>query len=712
VDRETPRRSQAPAAASVGSSERQSQTSEFGDGEIWERPSRRSSATIQQMIDNARRQSAATFNSPPSISRLNQTSGLLPANATPFTSFPDMTPVVSNPVFRTQAGSNPDPGPDPSSSDSDDDDEPPGLAYPHEVDDDEMPDLDDGPDPPELIERIDLRDEDDEEEIQARLLRRSRRNRNGRGVRCINCGAHNDHTSNNCPHLPQPNRQQTPHRPVAPHVRFAPPRNTPVCGYCGRSHATLRCPAYSQRDNPNGPLVDGRRLQVRTEPVPISNYVTKRNWNKLERWKLKAEERISFVQSASGYVLGKNNKLRVQSQLAADAEVLKNIYNLQFQIEALKNHAIEHDIADVFTIVVPVDVNTSPELYPEQFNLFDDFPKLTAEMVALSNAYYARWIKNKYITENLSITQALVKNNTEETLFHKCWEEYKAYHQMQRGGPLILILVLKRIHNASEQHLEHLKLKVENLRISELEGENVDVAVSLVNAAHSIFISSSTATQSRIPPEWSKTLIRVFQTTTVPEFNQVFKDEEREARRDADKNGGQPNWPTHEQLTRLATVTYNRIKQSGSWDLPTKKSKGYLNAPAGKGPPSNPDYRCWNCGESGHRIDACPKPRNQARIDAERVKFRAKRGGKRDGSKRPPRKPQAKAAANSSDSSTKKKKKKKSKAERAHPTRDNPESRPTAAPAQAPGSESSAGDLNHNRLYDPFTVQSILHELL
>ena len=92
VDRETPRRSQAPATASVESSGRQSQTIEFDDGEIWERPLRRSSATIQQMIDNARRQSAVTFNSPPSISRLNQTSGLLPINSTAFTSLPDVTP--------------------------------------------------------------------------------------------------------------------------------------------------------------------------------------------------------------------------------------------------------------------------------------------------------------------------------------------------------------------------------------------------------------------------------------------------------------------------------------------------------------------------------------------------------------------------------------------------------------------------------------------
>ena len=718
VDRETPRRSQAPATASVESSGRQSQTIEFDDGEIWERPLRRSSATIQQMIDNARRQSAVTFNSPPSISRLNQTGGLLPINSTAFTSFPDVTPVVSNPMLRTRAG-NPGQDPDSSSSDSDDDDGPPGLVRPvyndNESDDDStgLPDLLDREEEQERNSHSDNEPEVNEDEPQAR----PQRTRQGRGIRCLNCGMRRDHTTNNCPHPPQPNRHQCQHRqpvpqPMAPHVRVNPPRPNPICEHCGRNHLTARCPSQSTRDNPNGPVIDGRRLQVRTNPVPINNYICQRNWNKLQRWMLEADERMKFIKEASGYVLSKTNKLRVQSQLTADDEVLKNIYNLQFQIKALKNHAIEYDIADVFTIVVPVDVRASPRLQPEQFNLFDDYPKLTSEMVALSNAYYSRWVAETYISENLTITEALIKNNTEESLYCKCWEAYETYHPMQRGGPLLLHLILQRIHNASEQYLEHIKLKVETLRISELEGENVDVAVSLINAAHSIFISSSTANQSRIPPEWSKTLIRVFQTTTVPEFNQVFKEEEKDARRDADKNGGQPVWPTHEQLTRLATVTYNRIKQSGYWDIPTKKSKGYLNAPAGKGSPtSNPDYRCWNCGEPGHRLDACPKPRNQARIDAERVKFRAKRSGKRDGPRRPPRKPQAKAATEGSPSdSSKKKKKKKSKADKALPARDNPDSRPQAAPAVRPATESHATD--HNRLYDPYTVQSILHELL
>jgi hypothetical protein len=182
-------------------------------------------------------------------------------------------------------------------------------------------------------------------------------------------------------------------------------------------------------------------------------------------------------------------------------------------------------MADVFTIVVPVDINGSPELHNEQYNLFDDYPKLTSELAGNSNAYYSQWIEDDYVTKSLNLSYNLIKYNTNDNLFKKYLEEYEMFHPMQRGGPLILFLVLKKVQNASEQHLKYLKDKVETLKISDLEGENVDTAVSLINAAYSIFISSSTATQSCVPPEWSKTLIQVFQTTTVPEFNQIFKDE-------------------------------------------------------------------------------------------------------------------------------------------------------------------------------------------
>jgi hypothetical protein len=136
-------------------------------------------------------------------------------------------------------------------------------------------------------------------------------------------------------------------------------------------------------------MIDGRRLQIRAEPVLINNYVRKQIWNKLTRWQLSAEDRIAYDQRAGGYVLNKNNKLRVQSQLTKDTEILKNVHNLQYQIKALKNHVVDYDLADVFTIIVPVDINGSPELHDERYNLFNDYPKLTSELVGNSNAYYS-----------------------------------------------------------------------------------------------------------------------------------------------------------------------------------------------------------------------------------------------------------------------------------------------------------------------------------
>jgi hypothetical protein len=86
------------------------------------------------MIDHAQCQSTAAFNSPPTVSRLNRSGGPPP---TPFTSFPNITPIVTNPTqeapipLGVQSGLGPAPDPDHgslSSDDSDDDDEIPLLA--------------------------------------------------------------------------------------------------------------------------------------------------------------------------------------------------------------------------------------------------------------------------------------------------------------------------------------------------------------------------------------------------------------------------------------------------------------------------------------------------------------------------------------------------------------------------------------------------------
>ena len=675
--------------------ERPQQTIVFEDAEPYERPARRSTTTMQDLIHDARRTSTANFQSPPLISRLSHQERLV--NATPF-----MTPVNT---------ADPEGGGSPSSGSSSTDN---SRGNPPD------PDQGDGPDgpgpppppgnpdgssgPPSLEGTAASEAPSDQSEHPPNSGPPIGSRPSAPRIRCLKCDA-STHSTTYCPY----------DRPI------------PLCLHCNRKHLSIACPAMNKDVNPYDVIVDGRKLSIRSAPVSVHNYVRRRNWNKLTRWKLTAEDRIAFDTKASGYALHKGNKLRVQSQFTEDEDILKNIHNLQYQIKALKNHVTEYDMLDVFTVVVPKDIHRTPELVPISYNLFDDYPKLTPELVGNSNAYYSRWISDEYIPENLNLTYTLFKNNADDNLFNKCLEEYETFHPMQRGGPLILCLILQKVHNASEQHLEHLQGKVETLNISKMKGENVDTAVSLISAAHEIFISSSTPEHNRAPPEWSKTLIKVFKTTSVDEFTQTFKDEEKDARRDADKNGGQPSWPTHAQLVRLATITYNRLKRSGHWDVPqSSKAKSYISNSGGTpyNSKSNMNYHCWNCGKPDHRLNDCTAPRDEARIERERTQFRAKRGNSGGGGRggrfdRNPRRPPFKKmdgkpmvlnrkGAYVLDQKKVQSQRKQTRVDQALAALNGP-TRP--APAPPPPSTPQAL-LTEDRTYDPYKLQSILREIL
>ena len=65
-----------------------------------------------------------------------------------------------------------------------------------------------------------------------------------------------------------------------------------------------------------------------------------------------------------------------------------------------------------------------------------------------------------------------LKNNTSDKLYLKCLETYDHFHPSQRGGPLMLYLILKKIQDNSESSLENLKDKVSGFKLSSLPGED------------------------------------------------------------------------------------------------------------------------------------------------------------------------------------------------------------------------------------------------
>ena len=263
----------------------------------------------------------------------------------------------------------------------------------------------------------------------------------------------------------------------------------------------------------------------------------------------------------------------------------------------------------------------SPKLKTKKYNLFTDYPQLTAEIVGLSNLWYRRWVEAKFIEENLDFTWKFLQNNTEESLWNKCLEDYEEFDPKIQGGPLMMFLLLKRIRNQSETAIEALRIKVSTLKLSEMQGEDVDIVVSLVKTCHAALLSASTKEHSYVPDDFPKTVLTVLQTSSVPEFNAVFAKEVQDVQTQADKTNRRPIWPTVSSTLKLATNTYQRLMASHEWNVPADtRAAGYNVSTNG-----NRKLTCFNCG-GDHLLPDCKAPRNESKIEANRKAFNESKG--------------------------------------------------------------------------------------
>jgi hypothetical protein len=384
--------------------------------------------------------------------------------------------------------------------------------------------------------------------------------------------------------------------------------------------------------------IDGSSLTIR-DRTDDSDFTQPKLWDKTKRHLLEPDIKQIFVKNATSYtVLAKNNKLSVPVIKAKEDGTLARIHAVQGQLKTIKNHLNTYDIVDVFNLVIPKNVWKESTLKGEtSYDLFENHAKLHPTIVANSCAWYNKWVAEDYIRENMQFSFLMIQMNTSESLFNKCLEDYEEYEPLQRGGPLILSLILRRIQDVSESAIDHLKHKVSNLKISEIPGEDVDVAVSLIKSTHTALLSASTPDHSYVPEDFPCTILGVFQTSSVPAFNGAFEHELMMARHKADKFGGRPKWPTVGQLTSLATNIYTRLNQNGEWVKPSggKASAFQFIKPTGQTQPgrgdpqrSRPPFRCFNCGSEAHGLPDCDKPRNEDKIAANRARMAAATAGR------------------------------------------------------------------------------------
>ena len=179
-------------------------------------------------------------------------------------------------------------------------------------------------------------------------------------------------------------------------------------------------------------------------------------------------------------------------------------------------------------------------------------------------------------------------------------------------------------------------------KISSTPGENVSSAVTLVRSACSRLYDIQ-----RLPSTIELILLALYQTTSVPEFNQMFHSASSQR---TYASLGSDAAPSHgaflparqkelrdlcEEINVRADRAYTRLRPV--WNVPSPRNDGgssLVVAPNGtptKGGDMPPFHiysqqallasLCWNCGSKDHLLNKCPLPRNHSKIDANRKNF-------------------------------------------------------------------------------------------
>jgi hypothetical protein len=312
------------------------------------------------------------------------------------------------------------------------------------------------------------------------------------------------------------------------------------------SDATLKAvaPGYMRVNGETFKMYD-----VPRDDIPVTVL-----WPKPERMNLDPEQKQIFVKFAtSDKMFDKNDKMRLPDFTQNEDGTLKGVSHLRSQMKTLKAHLTKYGMCDVFTIMLPVDVSKSAETQEQTFSLFEDYPRLSVSFVANSNQWWRRYVNAPWIAENMEFSYDLLQNNTTPSLWSKALEDYDDFAPNQRGGPLMLYLILARIQNTSETSLDNLRLRLKNLKISEIPGEDVEIVVSMIKSTYSALKGASRPEKSFIPDDLPETIYRIFQTTSVPRFNKTFHDEQERVIVTADKTNTLPVWPKVTEITSLAS---------------------------------------------------------------------------------------------------------------------------------------------------------------
>ena len=423
--------------------------------------------------------------------------------------------------------------------------------------------------------------------------------------------------------------------------------------------ATIQAPAanpQARQPPANAPLASSN-VRLNGVELPIipkdgyTNVAISTIVPKGQRASISEDERLKIRNSCCSKVQGCLFR-PIPSSL--DDKQLQQVFNLDACILAVKEHMQAYDIADVFTLVLPVDVTADADLQMENEldangdpkqdangnniqtaktkDLLSSYASIDIATIANSNTWYHKYTNDHQLQfhTNLDWSYHVLKANIEPSLMSQLQAKYDKFPPLQQGGPLLFGLLMKSLLHTNDSVVRTLTDQIKKYKISSHSGEDIDaITPILLSASQRIWH----AKKERFPDNFLDYILTVLQTTSNAEFNAHFHkiDEDRkltEASEQVDRMRG--NTPTStpsmskmdqvETWLNLASALYQGQLHKGTWKV--RQHPRGSNGPSALKSGSN---NCFNCGKPNCRPDICSEPLDKAKIARAKKAFMEKK---------------------------------------------------------------------------------------
>ena len=335
----------------------------------------------------------------------------------------------------------------------------------------------------------------------------------------------------------------------------------------------------------------------------------------------------------------KHKKFDFINLTLTDEDKLDDTYNLDMLVRKMRNAHYNYDLHNVFTILIFAQGDTTRKSPTGTKDLYTEFSEITVNEVKFSNEFYNKWAKAFYFKQNLKLTYSYFQQNVSEELWEKTFESYDDYEPQYKGGPLFFILMINKLLSNTEEATVTLQTRIRNFNITHLKGEDITRAVSLLKGAIRRLAHIKRKKQGS-DHEWydemTRQVLKIMQTSSVDDFNDIFKEIERNRLIDTaflDKGDKSlASRLSYEKIFSLAEQQYISMNEAGTWTGVT--TKGTESVFKSELQPEQKKIECFNCG-GPHLLKDCTRPRDENKIKENRKKKRAakseskkKEGGK------------------------------------------------------------------------------------